>query len=236
MNQIPMPLRLAGAFLLCCLAAAGSARADAQPYLTPGLPDLTRLLAPPPAPDSRETKAELSELLALQKRRTPAEEALARADAKRTPLRFADVLGPDFAKDALPLTDAFFKRVLRDVNQALAPVKKHWDRPRPYVQSRAVRPCLIKPLNASYPSGHSAFGHLAAILLAQAVPEKAVELFERGELFARQRLIGGVHFPSDVEAGKLCAAVIAQCLFQNQRFQEDFQKVRAEIRTALGLP
>ena len=32
----------------------------------------------------------------------------------------------------------------------------------------------------SYPSGHTTFGALSAILLAQMVPEKHVELFERG--------------------------------------------------------
>jgi len=151
-------------------------------------------------------------------------------------LRFDDVLGPRFAKDALPLTEALFKRVLKDTSRVLAPAKKHWNRPRPYAQSVALRPCLNRPLDASYPSGHSAFGHLAAILLAQAVPEKAAGLFARGERFARQRLVGGVHFPSDVEAGKLAAVVIAQALFENPRFQADFTEVRAEIRTALGLP
>lgn len=203
-------------------------------YLAQGQLDLVRILAPAPAPDSATTKADLAELLALQKERTPAQEEAAQADVKRSPFRFADVLGPKFTKESLPLTGELFKRAAKDASLAVGQVKEHWNRPRPFALSDEIKPCLPKPASPSYPSGHSTYGHMAAIILAAMVPEKAAELFQRGEVFARQRLIGGVHYPSDVEGGKIAAAVIASALFQNKEFMADFEKAKKEVRTALG--
>lgn len=216
---------------LASLAAAGKGT-----YLEQGQVDLVRLLAPAPTADSATTREDLAQLLALQQSRTPAQEQAAEADVDRTPFRFADVLGPAFTKDTLPLTTELFKAVAKDANLALGLAKNHWNRPRPYVLSQDIKPCLPKPASPSYPSGHSAYGHLAAIILAAMVPEKAPELFARGEAFARQRLIGGVHYPSDVEAGKIAAAAIALALFQSRAFQEDLAKAKAEVRNALRLP
>lgn len=204
-------------------------------YLAQGQLDLVRILAPAPAPDSATTKADLAELLVLQKDRTPAQEEAAQADVKRSPFRFADVLGPKFDKDSLPLTEALFERVAKDASLAVGQVKNHWNRPRPFALSDEIKPSLHKPASPSYPSGHSTYGHIAAIILAAMVPEKAEELFQRGDVFARQRLIGGVHYPSDVEAGRIAAAVIASALFQNKAFIGDFEEARMEVRTVLGL-
>ncbi|GFK92610.1 Major phosphate-irrepressible acid phosphatase [Fundidesulfovibrio magnetotacticus] len=226
--------RLLVCFVSLVLLAGLALASDGPTYLPPGQPDLIRLLPPPPS--AVQSVAEINELLTLQHSRTQDQAAFAREDAERSPLRFADVLGAGFRKDALPLTLTLFKHVLKDSNTVLDAAKKHWDRPRPFKLSESLRPCLDRPVSASYPSGHSTYGHLAAILLSWAVPEKAPELFARGDLFARQRLVGGVHYPSDVEAGKLCAVAIAQVMSQNPRFREEFAKARIEIRTALGLP
>lgn len=216
--------------LLAALALAGRGN-----YIEPDQADLTRVLAPAPANDSPVTKADLAVLLKLQAERTPAQEEAARADVKRVVTRFADVLGPAFEKKKLPVTEAFFKRISKDASLAVAQVKNRWSRPRPFTLSHEIKPCVPKPASPSYPSGHSTWGHLAAIVLADMVPEKAAEIFARGDEFARQRLIGGVHYPSDVEAGKIAAAVIASALYANEEFKRDFALSRAEVRKVLGL-
>lgn len=216
--------------LLAAFALAGKGH-----YLSPGQLDLTRVLAPPPADDSPRTRAEIETLLSLQRERTPEQEAAARADREMSPFPFADVLGPRFAKDKLPNTAVFFANVLSDQRLFVSPAKKHFDRVRPYVLDPTVQPCLSRPFNAAYPSGHSTWGHLAGIILANMVPEKAAELHARAALYASHRMLGGVHYPSDVEAGKISAAVIASSLFQNQAFLEDFAKAKAEVRAVLRL-
>jgi len=225
-----LPVLFLSLMLLAALALAGKGN-----YLSPGQVDLSRLLAPPPANDSQITRAEIETMLSLQQARTPAQEAAARADKEMSPFPFADVLGPRFVKDKLPNTAVFFDKALSDQRLVVSPAKKHFDRPRPYVLDARVEPCLSKPHNESYPSGHSTWGHLAGIILANMVPEKAAELYERAGLYGFHRVLGGVHYPSDVEAGKIAAAAIASALFQNPAFLEDFAKARAEVRAALRL-
>jgi acid phosphatase (class A) len=68
------------------------------------------------------------------------------------------------------------------------------------------------------------------------VPERAADLYARGESFALNRVIGGVHYPTDIEAGKLSATLIAEKMFTSFEFRKDFEKARNELRRALNLP
>jgi acid phosphatase (class A) len=73
------------------------------------------------------------------------------------------------------------------------------------------------------------------IVLANMIPERSMELHARGVLFGYRRILAGVHYPSDVEAGKVAAAAIAESLFQDPQFQSDLAGAREELRSALGL-
>ena len=103
----------------------------------------------------------------------------------------------------------------------------------------AASPCLpvepTPPFSYSYPSGHSTFGAMTAILLANMVPEKRGELFARGWDYGQSRVIGGVHFPSDVESGRIEATAMVALMMQNPDFRNDFAAARAELRKGLGL-
>ena len=68
------------------------------------------------------------------------------------------------------------------------------------------------------------------------VPEKRDALFARASIFAESRIIAGVHYPSDVEAGWISGTVISAALIRQPRFESDFAAATAELRDALGLP
>ncbi len=87
----------------------------------------------------------------------------------------------------------------------------------------------------SYPSGHATFAYATAVLLAAMVPEKAAAIFQRAEDFAENRVIGGVHYPTDIEAGKICGAVIDHVMLHDARFKTDFARATVEVRHALKL-
>ena len=195
-----------------------------------------KLLPPPPAVGSAVQQEEMALLLTLQQERTPAMEAFALADAERNVFRFADAVGADFTAEKLPKTKAFFEKVKENADALLGPAKKHWDRPRPYATNPALSPCVPKPNNASYPSGHSTFGTVDSIILANMVPERATQIYERAEAYRFNREIGGVHYPSDVAAGRIAGTVIAAFLQQSPSFQEAYAAARAETRQVLGLP
>jgi acid phosphatase (class A) len=80
---------------------ATCAIAHGQPFLSTSDVDLLRILPPPPADDSAQTRSELAEILAIQASRTPAMEARVREDSEETVWRFADMIGPKVTKESL---------------------------------------------------------------------------------------------------------------------------------------
>jgi acid phosphatase (class A) len=226
-----------GAGLISQLYAEDGASAKvAKTYLAEGEIDLIQFLPPAPANDSAVTKAEIQELLNWQAQRTPDQIAFAQADANITVFRFADILGPSFTAERLPFLNKFFQDCVVNVGTLTNAAKAYYHRTRPYLLDTNIHPVVDKPTNASYPSGHSTAGHFFAILLANMVPEKATELYARGDSFAFNRIIGGVHYATDIEAGKLSATLIAARMFTSTEFDKDFLKARSELRKVLGLP
>ena len=204
-------------------------------YVHPSEVDLIHILAPPPAIDSFQGKADLQAVLDAQRARTPAQVESARADACLSIIRFADVMGPGFKAANLPLTIIFFEHVFSDDQHSIQPAKKYFNRPRPFVTDPRVSAIVERQNNPSYPSGHATFAYVAAILLADMVPERAPQIFERAATYADGRVIGGVHYPSDLEAGRISASVIDNALLHNPRALADLAQSKVEVRTAMGL-
>lgn len=228
------------AFTAAVTLAAGPHLAFAEDgtYLNPQDIDLTKLLAPPPAPGSAEQRADLARVLEVQRTRTPEQVARAIEDLQESVFRFTDVLGPSFNETNLPKTAALFAAAQHDAGLVAKGAKVYFKRPRPFVNNSEVHPTIPtvpKGYYGSYPSGHGTFGYMTAILLAQMVPEKRAELFVRGREFGENRVIDGVHYPSDLEASRIDGTLIASAMMANPKFQQDFAAAKAEVRAALHL-
>nr|WP_245491483.1 phosphatase PAP2 family protein [Mesorhizobium sp. M7A.F.Ca.ET.027.02.1.1] len=202
---------LAAGLLLLIVGSAAQAE-DAQPFITNKDVDLTMILPPPPANDSAQTKAELGEVLTLQVTRTPEMVASAVADAEENVWRFADVMGPKFNKETLPKFSAFFDRVVATEGAVVDPAKDVWKRPRPHQLSDLVKPAVKLSSSGSWPSGHATVGTMMGIILSDMVPEKRAEIMARASKYAHNRVVGGIHFASDVEMGRISGSVIAAVL------------------------
>lgn len=248
-------------------AAGGAAPALAisdKPYVTTAEIDTIMLLAPPPAPGSEHYKRDLEQLLAIQKSRTP--EQIERAQIGGDFQGFDNVLGAKFTAANLPTASAFIRKVTRETTVAVDRVKDCWEKVRPFVASKKIRPVpgsfesmMIKPgtslenaaphgpgspckapetnpaASYSYPSGGANVGITAAVLLASMVPEKRAEIFARGWEYGENRMVLGVHWPSDVEASKIAATAMIAAMMQNPEFKSDLTAARAEVRRVLGL-
>ncbi|MEW9624631.1 acid phosphatase [Rhodanobacter geophilus] len=199
--------------------------------------DLTALLPPPPAAGSPAARQDIGGVLVVQAHRTPVEIAAAQADRLHSVFRFADVFGTAFTPAQLPHTAAFFARVVAYDKGEVKAVKAFWHRPRPVLVSHAVHPLSQEqPDDWSYPSGHSTLGYTEAVLLANMVPERRAAIFARADLYARHRIVMGVHYPSDVEAGRLAGTVLGGRLLTDPAWQAGYAAARAELRKALALP
>ncbi len=58
----------------------------------------------------------------------------------------------------------------------------------------------------------------------------------RADDFAFHRVVAGVHYPSDVEAGEHAGTALAAFLLASPTFQPDYAEARQELRAALKLP
>lgn len=207
-------------------------------YLSGETESFVALFGPPPAAESAETRQELSELLELQHGRTPAQVASAQADRKKDVSRFFVALGLDTEhRPALPALRSFTDTAEADIGPYVRAAKEKFRRLRPYAIEPEVQPCIGDVAgDQSYPSGHATYGYVMGALLSELVPERRTELMRRAEEFARQRMVCGVHFPSDLEAGRRGADFLVGEMHRSSAFQQDESAARIELRAALKLP
>lgn len=205
-------------------------------YMHPSQVDLVTVLGPPPASDSQQGQEDLQAVIEAQRARTAESIAEAKTNTCFSIFAFSNVMGPAFQRAKLPFTVAFFQRVFDDGMHGVAAAKKAFNRSRPFIADKQITTVVPQPANASYPSGHATFAYMTAILLASMVPEKAPAIFTRAAVFAHSRLVAGVHYPSDLAAGRVAAAVIDNVLLHDDAFNADLAKARTEVRAATALP
>ncbi len=92
------------------------------------------------------------------------------------------------------------------------PAKDEWKRPRPHLYSDLVKPIVKPSKSGSYPSRHTTVGTLMGIVLSNMVPEKKAALMARAREYGHNRLVAGIHYPSDIEAGRIAGTVIAETI------------------------
>jgi hypothetical protein len=220
-------------FLLLVASFAQAKDAPSTPhYLDPTTVDLKALLGDPPADGSPQTLQEINLLLEKQKNRTPEEVARAQKESKMTAFIFADVLGDWFDPKNLPVTAQLLNNVEEDTHTVSESAKKIWGRPRPPLQDKRIQPVVEVPTTASYPSGHSTRGTIFALVIAELTPDLRDKILARGQLIGEDRMIGGVHFPSDVAAGRVLGKALFDIISKDDHFQADLAKAKLEIGSA----
>lgn len=72
--------------------------------------------------------------------------------------------------------------------------------------------------------------HLFALVLSDLVPDQSSSFEERAREVALDRVIGGVHHPSDIAAGQDLARQIHAQLLKNPAYLADLDKVRGLLK------
>jgi acid phosphatase (class A) len=218
---------VAAVCVLVFASSAGLAKIDTPyHYLDSSGIDLVDLLAPPPDSGSPTEQQDEKKVACAVAERTAVQLRNALDESKRSVLFFAPSLGTRFAPERLPLFAAFFARVESDVEKLVDAAKVHWQRPRPPYSPEK---------NGSYPSGHAAFAASTAIILSEMVPEKRDAIFTQARLFAENRIILAVHYPSDISAGWIAGTLAVAAMMRDKRYQRDFAGAKAELRRQLAV-
>lgn len=204
------------------------------------LPDSLALLPPPPAPGSAQQAADLDTYRSTRALRDTPRWALAAKDADlhfpAAAATFECALRMPISAQATPHLNMLLRRTLVDAALATYAAKDKYQRQRPFVANGgpsctpAEQAALAK--DGSYPSGHTTIGWAWALVLTQAAPRHSDALLQRGVAFGESRVICGVHWQSDVEAGRTIGAATVARLQSDATFNAQLALARDEIALA----
>ncbi|MGA8099630.1 MAG: phosphatase PAP2 family protein [Candidatus Cybelea sp.] len=192
-------------------------------YLKTGAVDLTVLLPPPPDVASAQAHSDEAQVAAAIAGRGSRQLLLAEDESARTVFFYTPSVGAGFTPARFPITTAFFSRIGSDVKELVNEAKTYWERPRPDGARKA---------RGSYPSGHAAFAAASAIVLAQLLPAKRNAIFTQARTFAENRILLGLHYPSDIASGWTAGTLAVYVMMHDSAFQRDFAAAKAELRRA----
>ena len=200
------------------------------------LPDHRVFLPPPPAPGSMLATADAAIFRDTRKLEKSPRWELAASDNQISHKAllgdFGCAAGLDLAAVDAPALARVLLRSSADLFPVVGAAKDAYKRPRPYSEQQG--PLCIVPSeelteSGSYPSGHAATGWLYALLLAEIDPDHAAAIIRRGRAFGESRVVCGVHYVSDIEAGRLIATALVAALHGAPQFETDVASARAEL-------
>lgn len=177
-------------------------------------------LPAPPSNSSKETADDIQTLLSYKKLRTP--EKIAQIQ-KEVDLKGMYLGGKSYAdyldstqspKISLLLKDSYHDLVVLVLRE-----KERFDRVRPSFLEPALETVVDIPGHPAYPSGHSSQVHFLAYILGELMPSKKDLFLAEADQIAKNREIGGLHYPSDTNAGKILARQIFNALMKEEKFK-----------------
>jgi acid phosphatase (class A) len=199
--------------------------------------DSLALLPTPPAAGSAAQAADEAAFRATRALKDGPRWALAARDAELRFPKAADAfscaLGVPIAAETSPHLTMLLRRSLADAGLATYRAKDAYVRARPFMAGNdaictpAEEAALRK--DGSYPSGHAAIGWAWGLVLTEVAPDRADALAQRGRAFGDSRVVCGVHWQSDVEAGRLVAAAVVAQLHANADFLAQLGAARGEL-------
>lgn len=241
---------LSGAVVLA-LAASAQAQSPAAPALTPKAAgylkesdlDGKTVVGPPPAAGSPHDRADhenydqTRSLAGTERWKTAIQDNdLWQGGAMK---RVACTLGVDITPAQTPATYKMLHKLELDVRTLGTPAKDFYNRKRPAIGNDKPVCVPREPwmtTNASYPSGHAMTLWSWALVLTEARPDKATELLKLGREGGESRVICGVHFPTDIEAGRTLGAGMVARLHADAAFMADLAAAKQELTAKKTAP
>lgn len=166
--------------------------------------DQFRLDAPP---DEAATAVEIEELIALvADRNETGLQQIAYWNTGAPVYRWNQIALEEMLDRAMPGPNAFRHLALMhvaiyDATVAAWDSKYAYSRPRPSEVDPALDTVILNPSNPSYPSEYAVTAGAASAVLAAIFPEEAQFFEDKAQEAVHSRLLAGVEYPSDVQAG-----------------------------------
>lgn len=172
--------------------------------------DSDDVLGPFPAKGTVEEKHDLDQLLYYQKNRTTEQCAEAQSEANNASIEtFFGGKHNLLSSNEIAAVSKKLRWLTAKTGMKIFYYKTKFSRNRPYEIYPQVKPCIELENSKSYPSGHTTLARVYARILSVIFPERSALFMKRADEVGLNRILGGVHHPSDVEAGKKLGDAIA---------------------------
>lgn len=164
--------------------------------------DYWKLIEPPPANDSSQTTQELSTVIKYANSRNVSDINLVYLVDEEPLKLFSNTM----TKYNLSFPQKEFDSMYDILYEIVMDIKFFYNRARPAQLAKyyGLELDIIHTKThrtPSYPSGHMAYGCLVASILADKYPEHSTHFWQIAERCGLARVLQGVHFPGDNEAG-----------------------------------
>lgn len=201
------------------------------------LPHSLSLLPPPPAANSAAFTADEETYRTTRALRNTPRWTLATEDANlkfpQAAEAFSCALDVPITREATPHLYMLMHRSLTDGGLATYTAKNHYQRIRPFATYNDAtctpdEEAFLRN-DGSYPSGHSTIGWTWALTLAEVAPERSDAILARGLAFGQSRVICGVHWQSDVTAGRIVGAGTVARLHGDPVYRAELEAAKKEV-------
>jgi acid phosphatase (class A) len=176
-------------------------------------------LSSPPKPGSVADQNDTKTLLNYQKTRTKEQCVFANSHTLPSALSLFGPRNGVLTKDEFLKVKNLVSQMISISEKVSNPFKKHYARARPFNRGLGIEPCISRPGGqTSYPSSHAMMGLLSALALAEVFPVKKEMIIKYGYQIGLNRVLGGVHHPSDVNAGQALAQQVWMQISEQSEF------------------
>tara|TARA_B110000908_G_scaffold112774_1_gene132246 strand:- start:119 stop:961 length:843 start_codon:yes stop_codon:yes gene_type:complete len=186
----------------------------------------------PPANSSDRTRGELEYLKGLIPQREKLRKAI-QDEALTKRFKWGESTYEELTKgENFKDTSKLILATYQELGVVVFVFKQRFNRVRPSVLAEKygfkLGTVVEIPGHPAYPSGHATGAFTLAYILQELDPSNA-ETYRKDALrIARNREIGGLHYPSDTAAGQLLARQIADSLLESKKFQALLTAARSE--------
>jgi acid phosphatase (class A) len=196
-------------------------------------------LAPPPARGSARETGDLdvySATRALEgSDRWRQAQGDADADGPTAPKALDCALGTSLDPAKQSILMRLLARATSDSDNLARSAKVKYARKRPFLIKDGPI-CVAREQwlidQGSYPSGHAATGWVWGLILSELAPDRAGALMSRARSYGESRVVCGVHYVSDIEAGRVVASATVARLHADPVFRADLETAHAELAAA----
>ncbi len=179
--------------------------------------ELKKQVKPPPSMTSNTQKNDEADLRKVQGTRSKFDCDRANNDVLVSLKNFFGGVGP-LDRIKIEKLSPFFEQIRNDGDYFIQKLKVDYPRKRPFSYMKDLKPCVPKEVTGAYPSGHAVLSRLYALILGDLYPTERRAFETRANLIASDRVLSGVHHPSDVVAGKKIGDLMHAELKKSQKY------------------